>query len=185
MLSGNTPLARAKSMVDRRWITSKQYIDTNSTEAVGDRRLYMPVSPTSIFQYTDNDKNYLCRLSNCLYERVDPATFSFCSNHNDRNGNAMFVGDIISNDWCYCEDYAVICFGEYKSPYMTNDYPQGHFGFYVQSIAPTKASRELLRKDLLYFANQCEIVGNIYDNPELVHQFINGNEELHRLLFGE
>lgn len=184
MLSCNTPLARAKSKVDGHWIISRQYLDMSSVNVVGDRRLYMPANQTTLATYTDESKNHICRISNCLYEQVDPYTFGLCSNHNDRNGEPLFVGDIISNNWCYCEDYAIVCFGEYQSSNMSNDYPQGHYGFYVQSLAPTRSGRELLRKDILYFANQCVIVGNIYDNPDLVRASVGKENELYKQLFG-
>lgn len=161
------PLARAKSCINGAWLQGYQYIFVNGTGKVGDVRLYMPAERTATAIYADKEQRYICKINNCLYEQADLNTFSLCSNHNDRNGKAIFAGDIISNEWCFDDDYSVVCFGEYKTSNMTEHFPQGHYGFFVQSLSTSTGFRNQKRKDLLYYAQNCEVIGNIYDNPQL------------------
>ena len=84
----------------------------------------------------------------------------------DKNGKKVFEGDIVKNDWCFLRGYSVIKFGQYKPLDMSNDYQQGHLGFYLEHIH--KVDKNTARKDIMYFANKCEVIGNIHDNPELL-----------------
>lgn len=59
-------------------------------------------------------------------------------------------------------------FGKYKSPDMSNKYPCGHLGFYIEIASNEKFVRDTTRQDILFFANNCKIIGNIHDNPKLL-----------------
>lgn len=97
---------------------------------------------------------------------VIPETVGQYTDLTDKNGTKIFEGDIVKNDWCFACGYSVIKFGQYKPLDMTNDYQQGHLGFYLEHIH--EADKRSVRKDILYFANNCEVIGNIHDNPELL-----------------
>lgn len=81
----------------------------------------------------------------------------------DRNGKEIYEGDIITNEWCFIYYPSIVRFGRYKSSDMSSYYECGHLGFYIEHPCD-----KLSRKDILYFANQCEVIGNIYENPELL-----------------
>ena len=91
----------------------------------------------------------------------------------DKNGKKIFEGDIVKNDWCFGCGYSVIKFGQYKPLDMSGEYQQGHLGFYLEHLH--EADKRSVRKDVLYFANKCEIIGNIHDNPELLGGDNNAN----------
>ena len=95
-----------------------------------------------------------------------PETVGQYTGLTDKNGKKIFEGDIVKNDWCFMCGNSVIKFGQYKPLDMGNEYQQGHLGFYLEHIH--KADKRSVRKDIVYFANNCEIIGNIHDNPELL-----------------
>lgn len=78
----------------------------------------------------------------------------------DKSGNKVFEGDIFKLNK---ENITgVIRYGRYSNPF--NDDPdKTHIGFYVE----WNDRLQLLRQDLGFWCNECEIVGNIFDNPEL------------------
>lgn len=84
----------------------------------------------------------------------------------DKNGQRIFEGDIVKNEWCFIKGNSIVRFGEYKSLDSSDDYQCGHLGFYLEHISDF--NKRTVRKDIMYFANKCEIVGNIHDNPELL-----------------
>ena len=102
---------------------------------------------------------------------IDENTVGQYTGLTDKNGTKIFDGDIVKNDWCFLRGYSVIKFGQYKPLDMSNDYQQGHLGFYLEHIH--KVDKNTARKDIMYFANKCEVIGNIHDNPEL----LGGGEE--------
>lgn len=79
----------------------------------------------------------------------------------DKKGNKIFEGDIFHIE--KENYYGVVRYGRYCNPF--NDDPnRRHVGFYVE----WKNRPELLRKDLAFWSYECEVVGNIFDNPELI-----------------
>ena len=119
----------------------------------------------------DGDKAYLIYASNGNPNEVIPESVGQFTGLCDKNGKKIFEGDIVKNDWCFMCGNSVIKFGQYKPLDMGNEYQQGHLGFYLEHIH--KADKRSVRKDIVYFANNCEIIGNIHDNPE----FLKGGAE--------
>lgn len=79
----------------------------------------------------------------------------------DKKGNKIFEGDIFHIE--KGNYYGVVRYGRYCNPF--NDDPdKRHVGFYVE----WKNRPELLRKDLAFWSYECEVVGNIFDNSELI-----------------
>lgn len=97
---------------------------------------------------------------------VIPSTIGEYTGLKDKNDKMIFEGDIVKNEWCFIKGNSIVRFGEYKSLDSSNDYQCGHLGFYLEHISDF--NKRTVRKDIMYFANKCEIVGNIHDNPEML-----------------
>lgn len=101
-------------------------------------------------------------------KEVFPDTIGQYTGLTDKNGKKIFEGDIVKNEWCFIKGNSIVRFGEYKSLDSSNDYQCGHLGFYLEHISDF--DKRIVRRDIMYFANKCEIIGNIHDNPELVKE---------------
>lgn len=97
---------------------------------------------------------------------VDPETLCQYTGVTDKNGNWVWENDIVSNKWCFARGNSIIKYGEYKDWHMSEEYKCGNLGFFVEAID----KREVMtcRKDMMYFAGNCEVIGNIFDSPELL-----------------
>lgn len=95
------------------------------------------------------------------FKLVDPSTICQCTGLMEKNGNPIFENDIVK--YHFGEKYARIKYGVYQSCFDSTK--TGHCGFYVDW-----PDSENKRKDLGYWINMvdAEIVGNIFDNPELL-----------------
>lgn len=62
----------------------------------------------------------------------------------------------------------MVRFGEYKDLYMSNEYQCGNLGFYLEHLDRRDGAGT--RKDMMYFAGNCEVAGNVFDNPCLLEQ---------------
>lgn len=96
----------------------------------------------------------------------DPDTICQYTGLTDKNGKKIWENDIISNEWCFMCGNSVVRFGEYKDFHITEKYQCGNLGFFLDHV-DYKDSR-CIRKDMVYFAGKCEVVGNVFDNPELL-----------------
>lgn len=101
--------------------------------------------------------------------KVDPETVGQYTGLTDKNGMKIFEGDIVKNTWCFISSASVVRYGEYSQPF--NDIHTKHIGFYIEH---TGENKDTYRKDLGFFADRCEVIGNLYDNPELLEVKQNG-----------
>ncbi len=98
-----------------------------------------------------------------LVSNVYPETVSPYIGVTDRNGRKIFEGDIIL--YCFNSPITgVIRLGEYKNP--SDNENTRHVGFYVD----WGIRKDKLRADIGYWNSLAEVIGNIYDNPELASQ---------------
>lgn len=81
------------------------------------------------------------------YGLVDPATVGQYIGRTDRNGNKIFTGDIV-------EDDSIRMKGQVK-------YSEEYLQYVVDDICDGE-------QDYAQFIDQAEVIGNIYDNPELL-----------------
>lgn len=84
---------------------------------------------------------------------VDPETVCQYTGLPDKTGKKIFNGDIIISDGTI----GIVKFGKYKNGF--------HYGFYVEWT-----SCPLLRQELGFWNDRSEIIGNIFDNPELIKE---------------
>ena len=82
----------------------------------------------------------------------------------DKNGNKIFEGDIFLNKF-HNEptNIGIVRYGEYCNAFNSDPYCS-HIGFYVD----WNDDLQIMRKDLGFWCKRREVVGNIFDNPDLV-----------------
>lgn len=95
---------------------------------------------------------------------VEEETVSQSTGIKDKNGTAIFEGDILDTP---AKIPAVVKFGEYIDVNMSANRKCGHVGFYVSHIGE---NGDYFRNDLAYWAHNSAVIGNIYDNPGLIGQ---------------
>ena len=93
---------------------------------------------------------------------VNPTTVGQYTGKCDKAGTRAFEHDCIQE--LNGDAIGVIRYGEYRNPF--DDLSTCHIGFYVDWISGE--NKDVLRKDLGYWLNLVEIIGNIHDNPELL-----------------
>lgn len=106
-----------------------------------------------------NVKNNIGRI--IVMHEVIPDTICQCAGLKDKNGNLIWENDVIK--YHFRDLYAQIRYGAYQNCFDSQK--AEHIGFYVD----WSESRNY-RKDLGYWINivNAEVVGNIFDNPELL-----------------
>lgn len=126
-------------------------------------------------QYITDEKDsvhayvgYLFGVSNGVVHDTDiveviPHTVCRYIGLTDRNGRKIFEGDIV-RDIFNSSVVGSVRYGEYRNAFNDDEHG-GHIGFYIE----WKEKKDLLRKDLLYWVNNSEFIGNIFDNPELMN----------------
>lgn len=94
---------------------------------------------------------------------VDPSTICRCTGLKDKHGELIWENNIIKD--LFSDVCAQIKYGSYQSCFDSTK--NEHVGFYVNWLGRYAKSR---RKDLGYWINivDAEIVGNTFDNPELL-----------------
>lgn len=113
-----------------------------------------------------SDKNYIYDKSLDGEFLVGENTICQYTGLTDKNGKKIFEGDIVR----YGSDiYGKVKFGLYASAFSFSDKNQG---FYVEF-----QEDGLYRKELGYWRNAVVVVGNIYDNPELLEDKEDKNGE--------
>jgi uncharacterized phage protein (TIGR01671 family) len=94
---------------------------------------------------------------------VDPPTICQCTGMKDKNGNLIWENDIVKD--FFSDACAPIRYGSYQNCFDSTK--AEHIGFYVDwSGKYTK----YYRKDFGYWIHMVdiEVIGNIFDNPELL-----------------
>lgn len=112
----------------------------------------------------DTDLNACCIRDNSLvYELVDRETIGQFTGLTDKNGKKIFEGDIIRAITLDTgmECLAVVCFGNFIDENNGDEY----IGFYIEFDGIKTTATQLAMEEC---KNRIEIIGNIFDNPELL-----------------
>ena len=103
------------------------------------------------------------------YEDVIPETVGQYTGLTDKNGRKIFEGDIVrlTDEHNEMEWTAVVVFGNPNGDY--------NWGWQLNAIEEFDGNKDiLLWVDMDESGAYCEIIGNIYDNPELLEVKQNG-----------
>lgn len=87
---------------------------------------------------------------------VYPDTVCQYTGLTDKNGTKIFEGDIVR----YVEIYGEVKFGLNENNWQIDKYNQGFFVTFPKEYS--------LRNELGFWRNKVVVVGNVYDNPELL-----------------
>ena len=111
-----------------------------------------------------------------FWYKVDPETVGQYTGLKDRNGNPIYEEDIVRYKPSWNELIGVVCFGHYSQDGSGGEYgPRPCVGFYVERkiIIPDELDdgevypREE-EEQMSIAEEEYEIIGNIYENPELL-----------------
>ena len=105
-----------------------------------------------------SDKDYIYDKSLEGEFLVDEDTICQYTGLTDKNGKKIFEGDIVR----YGEICGEVKFGLHESNWQIGKYEQGFFVTFPKEY--------LLRNELGYWRNKIVVVGNVFDNPELLEE---------------
>lgn len=105
-----------------------------------------------------SDKDYIYDKSLEGEFLVDEDTICQYTGLTDKNGKKIFEGDIVR----YGEVCGEVKFGLHESNWQIGKYNQGFFVIFPKEY--------LLRNELGYWRNKIVVVGNVFDNPELLEE---------------
>lgn len=110
---------------------------------------------------------------------ITPETIGQYTGLKDKNGKKIFERDIVQYSTCGFDCCAIVTLGEYKQDCSESEYsPRDCIGFYVEVdnfTCPDWCDNELeclpecfKQQNILEIVSECEVIGNIHDNPELL-----------------
>ena len=105
-----------------------------------------------------SDKDYIYDKSLEGEFLVDEDTICQYTGLTDKNGKKIFEGDIVR----YGEVCGEVKFGLHESNWQIGKYNQGFFVTFPKEY--------LLRNELGYWRNKIVVVGNVFDDPELLEE---------------
>ena len=115
-----------------------------------------------------------------IEEKVIPETVGQYTGLTDKNGKKIFEGDIVQyNTYDDFDCHSVVKFGEYNQDGSYGEYSATKcIGFYVEvdnftcpdwcENDPEFFPEYFGQQNILEVASNCEVIGNIYDNPQLL-----------------
>ena len=106
-----------------------------------------------------SDKDYIYDKSLEGEFLIDEDTICQYTGLTDKNGKKIFEGDVVKDSAGVCGE---VKFGLYTAGFSIPDTNQG---FYIEF-----PEGSLYRKELGYWENKVVVIGNIYDNSELLEE---------------
>ena len=148
-------LFKAKRIGNGKWVEGYYYKMSETTYCFKEDYERKPVPE---HHYILQERMTDWGLQNQMVQKIDPETLCQFTGLCDKNVNRIWENDIVN----YNGKYASIKFGMYCS---SSGYGNYNLGFYVDFPEKT-----LYRKELGYWHEKVEVVGNIFDNPELLQE---------------
>lgn len=106
---------------------------------------------------------------------VDPSTICQCTGLKDKNGRLIWQNDILlqkttEKHWCEWQRMGLVKYGEHD--WNEGVYGYKNIGLFVEPIVKegdeTRMKPGLCQEDLVFENYPYEVIGNIFDNPELL-----------------
>ncbi len=106
---------------------------------------------------------------------VDSSTICQCTGLKDKNGKLIWENDILlqkttEKHWCEWQRMGMVKYGEHD--WNEGVYGYKNIGFFVEPIVKegdeTRMKPGLCQEDLVFENYPYEVIGNIFDNPELL-----------------
>lgn len=106
---------------------------------------------------------------------VKKDTICRCTGLKDKNGNLIWENDILlqkttEKHWCEWQRMGLVKYGEHD--WNEGVYGYKNIGFFVEPIVKegdeTRMKPGLCQEDLVFENYPYEVIGNIFDNPELL-----------------
>lgn len=150
-------LFKAKRLSDGRWVEGYYIYHIKRTPCVFNDSVKPEDEQHVIMMDGFSDWNMP---RDTVHYDIDPNTLCQYTGLTDKNGNKIWENDIIG--YHSGEDVALIEFGKYKNCFDSQT--ACRVGFYADW------RKTHWRKDLGYWAENidCNVIGNIFDNPELL-----------------
>lgn len=120
-----------------------------------------------------NVKNEIGRI--IVMHEVIPDTICRCTESKDKNGKLIWENDILlqkttEKHWCEWQRMGLVKYGEHD--WNESVYGYKNIGFFVEPIVKegdeTRMKPGLCQEDLVFENYPYEVIGNIFDNPELL-----------------
>ena len=108
---------------------------------------------------------------------IDSSTICQCTGLKDKNGNLIWENDVLlqkttEKHWCQWECMGVVKYGEHD--WNVSEYGFTSIGFYIEPIVRNgninKIACGLNQVDINDEFYPIEVIGNIFDNPELINE---------------
>lgn len=169
---------RGKTLIGEKWVYGS-LIDNAFYKKTAN-----PLSPIISIPYIFCPNKEFCSWDEIVEEydifEVVPESVGRFTGFTDKNGKKIFEGDIVQ--YSTYDDFdcqSIVKFGEYKQDGSDGEYKASDcLGFYVEvdnftcpdwrDNEPERFHDYLKQQSLAEIASQCEIIGNTYDNPELL-----------------
>ena len=153
-------LFKAKRLDNGEWVMGGsiiQFLDD------GVRSFYMPQFNEKCICEHDEVTDDILKFENTRFYKVDGDTICQYTGLTDKNGNKMWENDVVNykNESVGYDKNGIVKFGEYHSGFDGN---ANHIGIFIEW------NSDCLRKDIGFWTKnrECEVIGNIFDNPELL-----------------
>ena len=93
------------------------------------------------------------------YAEIDPETLCQFTGRCDRYGNKIWENDILKT---WSDEYAQVKFGLYSTEFERDDCNQGFYAAFLED--------SYYRHELGYWCKESYVIGNIFDNKELLQE---------------